>query len=149
MFNFFKKYDLVGFNVFNLKIWYKILLNSRFLHYLLVGGSGVLIQLFLTWSLTKFIFGIDKYYISYSIALLVNLIYSFLLHVEVTFKSQKKWSYFIIFLLYSLLMTILQFILVRFLVKIFGTSFYLMIISLIILFFSIINFIFFKFKLFR
>ncbi len=147
---FLKKEGLTGFNFLNVFLWIKVFWKHNVIQFLLVGGSGVLLQLIVTWLLTSFVFGLEKYYIGYTFGLSLNLIYNFILHTFFTFKAKNGHGRrFIGFIVYSLFMAMLQYLIVRGLVYLFGNSWYLVVISGVILICSIITFIIFKFWLFR
>lgn len=133
-----------GMNI--LKYFYKV----RFLHFLFVGGTGVLINLLLTWIFTEFVFGLEQYFYGYLIGLFANLVYNFTLHTILTYKTTKKHILrFQIFIVYSLVMSFVQAGVIKVITPIIGLRFYLIVIATVILVFSIINFLVFKLWLFK
>ena len=150
MLSYLKEKGIYGKHFFNVKRWWALLMELKIIHFLFVGGTGVLIQLLLTWSLTHFVFGLDKYYIGYSFGLGANLIYNFVMHTKVTFEVKDgHFKRLIIFVIYALSMTFFQYKIVRFIVSKVGDEWYLLVISSIILIFSTITFVLFKFWLFK
>jgi putative flippase GtrA len=150
LFKFLKDEGLVGWNFFNLFLWWNLFWRLKITQFVLVGGTGVLIQLVVTWGFTNFVFGLDKYYIGYSIGLSLNLIYNFVMHTFVTFSAKRgHGKRFIGFIIYSLLMTLLQYLIVRGLVYLVGEKWYLLVIATVVLVFSIVTFLLFKFWLFK
>ena len=129
-----------------LKLLYKI----NYLQFFAVGVTGVLINLTIVYTLTEFIFGLENYYTAYLIGLTVNLLYNFLAHTIITFQTKKhhktRFTYFVI---YSLALSGLQAITVRYLTPIIGLEYYLFTIASIIFIFSTVTFVFFKLVLFN
>ena len=150
LFNFLKEKDLVSWNFLNIFLWWQVLWDAKIIQFILVGGSGVLLQLGSTFLLTKYIFGLDLYYLGYSIGLILNLIYNFLMHTFFTFKSKSGHSKrFFLFIVYSLSMALFQYVFVRIIVSLIGNELYLLVISLTVLISSLITFLIFKFWLFK
>lgn len=107
------------------------------------------INLFVTWVLTEFVFGTERYFTAYLIAVSCNFIYNFILHTVLTFRTKERHiKRFLWFVLYSIGMTALQAWLVSVVTPIVGVEFYLLVIAGIILLFSTVSFIFFKLVLF-
>ena len=148
--NFLKKEGIQGTNLFNPLAWGRMLWKHNIIQFLLVGGTGLIIQLLTTWLLTTFLFTLSTYYIGYSIGLGLNLIYNFIMHSNFTFKTKKNHSKrFTKFIIYSFSMALFQYVLVRSLVYLIGETWYLVIITSVIFVFSIITYIIFKFWLFK
>ncbi|OGZ07922.1 MAG: hypothetical protein A3C93_04335 [Candidatus Lloydbacteria bacterium RIFCSPHIGHO2_02_FULL_54_17] len=127
-----------------------ILFEHKYLHFFATGTSGVAINLFVTWLLTTYFFGLSGYFKAYVVALVINLVYNFTLHTKVTFgTTEGHWQRFIWFVIYSLLLTALQAYIVRTVTPMVGLEYYLFVIAVTILVFSCVTFLFFKFFLFR
>ncbi|MDO8520609.1 MAG: GtrA family protein [bacterium] len=127
-----------------------ILIEHKYLHFFVTGTSGVALNLFVTWFLTTFVFGLQNYFKAYAIALAVNLVYNFVLHTKVTFGTTGGHGRrFIWFAMYSLAMTALQAYIVRTVTPLVGLEYYLFVIAATIAVFSCVTFVFFKFFLFR
>jgi putative flippase GtrA len=132
-----------------LKIYSKIK-QSRFIHFMIVGSTGVGLNLGLVWLLTEYVFGKDNYYYAYLIGLVLNLIYVFVMHTLVTFKTKANHKKrFMFFVLYHLTMSFIQANIVRVIVPIFGQDYYILIIASVILSLSMVTFLVFKLKLFK
>ena len=128
----------------------KLLYKAKFIHYFLVGISGVFINLFLTWFLTTFFFGVDNYFHAYLIGLSANIIYNFTLHSTVSFNTKKYHTKrFFFFAAYSLGMAALQAIAVKATTNVIGNELYLLVVVGYIILFSLFNFVFFKAFLFN
>lgn len=124
--------------------------RHRLLHFVLTGGSGALLNLGVTGLLTELIFGRDHYFPAYLVGLLVNFIYNFALHTHFTFSPGEGHARrFVLFLLYNSGMTLLQALLVKVLVRMFGTNYYLVVIAFVILTFSSVTYLCYRFLLFR
>lgn len=124
--------------------------DKRITQFVFVGGSGVVLNLAIVFLLTEFYFGQDNYFYAYLIGLGTNIIYNFTLHTIVTFQTQTHHSLrFIGFGIYTIAMSFLQAIVVKNLVNLIGTQYYLLIIASIISIFSLVTFVLFKFVLFK
>ena len=142
--------EIKTINIFNPIDWYKLFYKHRLIHFLFTGGTGVLINIGITGLLTEFVLGRENYFSAYLIGLTANLIYNFTLHTVMTFKTKKNHkSRFTIFIVYSLLMALLQAILINTIVSLIGVDYYLFVIGSVILTFSFITYIFFKLLLFN
>jgi putative flippase GtrA len=130
--------------------WYRLMVRERYLHFFVVGASGVAMNLAITAFFAELVFGRENYFSAYVIGLTVNLLYNFILHTMVTFKTKGNHARRLsIFILYSLALTYLQAYVVKHLTEIVGVNWYLVVIASVIFFFSIVTFLLFKFVLFR
>src|SRR3989344_9646925 len=77
-----------------------ILIEHKYLHFFATGTSGVVLNLFVTWFLTTFVFGLQNYFKAYVIALAVNLVYNFVLHTKVTFGTRGGHGRRIVFVFF-------------------------------------------------
>lgn len=126
-----------------------ILFEYKYLHFFLTGTSGVALNLFVTWALTTFVFGLHGYFKAYIIALAANLAYNFTLHTKVTFGTKEGHGRrFVLFVAYSLVLTALQAFVVRTVTPVVGLEYYLFVIATTTAMFSCVTFVFFKFFLF-
>lgn len=124
--------------------------RTRYLHFFITGASGVGINLTVTAFFAELVFGREQYFLAYLIGVAANLLYNFTLHTVVTFKTKEKHvSRLAFFVIYSLVMTYIQTVVVRTLVSLVGVDWYLVVIGGTIFFFSIITFLLFKFFLFN
>ena len=123
---------------------------EKYVKFLFVGGSGVLLNLLVTWVLTTFFFGLQNYFYAYLIGTGVNLVYNFILYSQSVFKtSSKHVQRFSVFVMYSVGMTMLQVFLVREIVEFLGEEFYLFVIASVIFVLSIISFLVFNLSIFK
>lgn len=130
--------------------WIAFLHRVRYLHFFAVGISGVGLNLAITVGLTELFFGREHYFSAYLIGLGANLIYNFVLHTLVTFKTEGNHAMrLVLFLGYSLALAYLQTRVVRYLTDLVGVDWYAVIIASVILVFSAMTFILFKFVLFK
>ena len=137
-------------NIFKPHFILPLLIRYKYIHFFLTGVTGVGINLILTWVFTEFVFGQSRYFEAYLIGVAANLIYNFVLHTVMTFKTRESHlRRFSIFIGYSLLMTAFQAWLVKLLVPVFGAEYYLVVIGSIILIFSTVSFLLFKLALFN
>ncbi len=144
------KNELKKINFFNPLDWYRFFSKIRFVSFLLVGGTGVLLNLTIVTVLTEFFLGRELYFYSYLIGLFSNLTYNFILFTKITFKTKKNHKKrYVVYITYSLIMSFIQAITVRHIVNVVGVDFYLIVIASIIFVFSIINFMNFKLWLFK
>ncbi len=124
--------------------------HTRFAHFFAVGSSGVLINLALTAFFAELVFGREQYFSAYLIGLSANLLYNFILHTIVTFKTKDKhFRRLVIFVAYSLTLAYVQARVVKTLTELIGIDWYLVVIAGVIMVFSILTFILFKLVLFR
>jgi len=135
---------------FNPWWWWRLMHGSRFVHFFIVGTTGVAINLGVTAFLTEFIFGREHYFSGYVIGLAANLLYNFILHTTVTFKTQGNHTRrLVVFTVYSLVMVYIQARVVKAITDAIGVNFYIIVIASVILVSSVITFLLFKFVLFK
>lgn len=124
--------------------------RSRYLHFFAVGATGVALNLSITAFFAEMVFGRENYFSAYIIGLIANLFYNFVLHTVMTFKTKtnhvRRLS---IFVIYSIALTYLQAYVVKSIVSYVGVNWYLVVIASVILVFSVVTFLLFKFVLFR
>ena len=120
--------------------------STRYLHFLVVGVTGVAINLGITAFLTELVFGREQYLIG----LAANLLYNFILHTRVTFKTKGNHARRLaIFMAYSLCLAYIQAQCVKWLTAHVGVDWYLVVIASVIFAFSVLTFLLFKFVLFK
>jgi len=144
--------NFVRMQKFNLKLidLFSLLNKHRYIHFFIIGASGVLLNLIFVWFFTEFVFGVENYFYGYLIGLTVNLIYLFILNSIITFKTKKNHvRRFILFIIYSLLISYIQANIIKLIVPMFGEKFYLIIIASVIFIFSTVSFFVMKLKLFK
>lgn len=130
--------------------WFNHLHRTRFIHFFVVGSTGVAINLGVTALLTEFVFGRENYFTGFLVGIGANLAYNFTLHTVVTFKTKDRHvRRLTIFVAYSLVMAYVQAQVVKWLTALVGVNWYLVVIATVILVFSVFTFILFKFVLFR
>lgn len=128
----------------------ELLFVSRYIHFFVVGVTGVALNLGITIGLTELYFGREQYFSAYLIGLTINLLYNFALHTFVTFKTTRNHSARLaVFLLYSVTLAYIQTRVVRYLTDLFGVDWYALVIAAVIMLFSAITFILFKLILFK
>ncbi len=126
------------------------LLHTRFAHFFFVGATGVLINLALTAFFAELVFGRENYFSAYLIGLSANLLYNFILHTLVTFKTRGNHAVRLtLFVSYSLVLAYIQAQTVKFITAQVGVNWYLVVIASVILVFSLLTFFLFKFVLFK
>ena len=129
---------------------YEFLLRHRFLHFFVVGVCGVGANLFVTWILTAFVFGISGYFTAFLFGVAANFAFNFTLYTVAVFKTTSGHvRRLVLFLAYSIPMTYLQIQTVHVVTPVVGVRFYLPVIAGTVLFFSVINFFVFKLSIFR
>lgn len=129
---------------------FSLLCNSRLIHFLSVGSAGALLNLFLTWSFTEFVFGQERYLDAFIIGIVGNLIFNFVLNTLITFKTKTRHARrFMGFVAYSLSMAGIQYYTVKSITPLVGIDWYLLVIAGVILAYAFLNFLFFKHILFR
>lgn len=137
-------------NLFSPRWWFRLLHNSRYLHFLVVGVSGVAINLGITAFFAELVFGREEYFSAYLIGLSANLLYNFILHTAVTFKTKEKHGRRLaVFVAYSLTLAYVQTKVVKWVTDLVGVDWYLVVIASVIFVFSMLTFLLFKFVLFR
>lgn len=145
-----EKQLLMNRNLLNPMWWYRLLMRERYVHFFVVGASGVAMNLAITAFFAELVFGRENYYSAYIIGLSVNLLYNFLLHTFVTFKTKGDHTRrLLIFVVYSLALTYIQARTVKYLTDLIGVDWYLIVIASVIFVFSMITFVLFKFLLFK
>lgn len=124
--------------------------RTRFVHFFVIGMTGVGINLGLTAFFAELVFGREQYFYAYLIGLFANLLYNFILHTRVTFKTRGNHTRRLtIFAAYSLVLAYVQAHVVRFLTDLVGVNWYLVVIASVIFAFSVVTFLMFKFVLFK
>lgn len=130
--------------------WFTFLRETRYLHFFIVGTTGIALNLALTAFFAELVFGRARYFNAYLIGLFANLLYNFVLHTLVTFKTNgnhlRRLS---IFFAYSLTLAYLQAYAIKHLTDWIGVNWYIIIIASVIFVFSIVTFLLFKFVLFK
>lgn len=133
----------------NLMWWWRLLHRTRYLHFFAVGMTGVAINLGITAFFAELVFGREYYFDAYLIGLFANLLYNFILHTRVTFKTKGNHTRrLVIFMAYSLALAYIQAQVVKWLTALVGVDWYLVVIASVILAFSVLTFLLFKFVLF-
>lgn len=136
--------------VFSPVWWFRLLRRTRYLHFLIVGVSGVVINLALTAFFAELVFGREEYFSAYLIGLSANLLYNFVLHTVMTFKTTHGHApRLMAFVAYSLGLAYVQARCVQWLTAHVGVDWYLVVIASVIFCFSLFTFLLFKFVLFR
>lgn len=126
------------------------LLKKGYTQFFIVGVLGVSVQLFVTWFFTYFVFGLERYFMGYLIGLFVTLLFNFILHTFFTFKTKSNHGKrFFLFVLDYVAMIFIQAFMVRYFTAFFGVQYYLLVIAGIIFALSNLNFLFFKFFIFK
>ena len=171
--DYLKREEITLRNLLNLRFLLKFFYKTRYLHFCITGTTGVLLNLFFSWLFVEFIF-LESEYLIFNFLVMsttlgviigqtINLIYNFSLHTKMTFKTKKDHKKrFTIFIVYSLFITYAVIVpLILILRNFFEYTFphiylrflvgfeYLVASAIIILFFSIFNFIVFKIWLFK
>jgi putative flippase GtrA len=137
-------------NLINPFWWWRLAVRERYLHFFIVGATGVAINLAITAFFAELVFGRERYFTAYVIGLVINLAYNFILHTIVTFKTKGDHvRRLTIFVVYSLILTFIQAQVVKYITNLVGVNWYLIVIAGVIFFFSIVTFLLFKFVLFR
>ena len=122
----------------------------EYLKTMMVSGSGALLALLVTASLTEFVFGREDYFLAYLIGVVVSVGYSFFFLSRKVFRSpEKKTSRFVLFLLYMTFLVLIQVTGVKYLVGLFGVDWYLPVIAGIMFAISLMSFLVYKFIIFR
>ncbi len=166
--DFIENENLSFKNILNPFFIFNILHKYRYTYYLLIGISGLLLNLVLSFIFSIYLFpnGLFDFKnttVGIFIGLTINFIYNFILHILITFENKDNfWKKFIQFISYSLFVTYLIIIPVTvFLTDIFGDVLlnlgylflakyiYLIITSFMVFLFSIINFLIFKLWMFK
>jgi putative flippase GtrA len=125
------------------------LMSPQFIRFLLVGGTGTLLNLGLSWLVTS-LFGIEQYVWGIVVGLSVNILYNFALYTHAVFKTQgNHGKRIVIFSAYSVCIAGLYVVLVRAISSLVGTEYYLYVSLVAILFFAVVNYVVLKWSIFR
>lgn len=126
------------------------IVDSRYAHFFATGATGVLFNLLVTWSLTEFVFGVERYFIGYLAGAAVNVTYNFVLHTVMTFRTKERHlRRFALFICYSILSAGVQIVAVKTITDAVGREYYLLVIASVIFLLSLASFLFFKHLLFN
>lgn len=127
-----------------------LLARYGYLKFLLTGGTGVLINLGLTWFFTEYVYGLENYFDAYLIGISANLLWNFMLYSLWLFKTKHRhFLRFVVFVTYALIMTWVNAVIVSTVTPIIGLQYYLIVIAATIFLLSTFNFFVFKMSLFR
>ncbi len=127
-----------------------LLMRYGYFQFFAVGGTGVVIDLGITWALTTYVYGAEHYFTAYLIGISVNLLWNFVLYSFTIFKTKGDHARrLVIFVGYSIFITWVNTLIVQWLVGLIGVRYYLEVIALVILVLSTINFFVFKLSLFK
>jgi putative flippase GtrA len=95
--------------------------KTRYIHFFLIGTSGILLNLLVTWFLTEFVFGLERYFIAYIIGTAANLLYNFICNTVITFKTRRNHFVRLLrFVVYNLSMAIVQAAVVKYVTPLVG-----------------------------
>jgi putative flippase GtrA len=128
----------------------RYLTNSpQLIRFLLVGGTGTLLNLGVTWLSVTAVFGVKKYFWGAVLGLAANIIYNFTLYTISVFKTTENHHRRLsIFALYSICIAGLYLVLVRTVTAVVGAEYYLLVSAGAILFFAVVNYIVLKKSIF-
>ena len=128
----------------------KQLLTHSYIKFFITGASGVILNLIITGVLAHFVFSDSYFIIASIIGTACNLVYNFILHTKLTFKTKSKHKRrFGVFITYSLILASFQELLVAKLTILAGTTYLLIIKAIIIFSFSLLTYLVFRFILFK
>jgi putative flippase GtrA len=148
--SFIKKENITFRNLFNPIFILKLLHKHNYLVFFTIGVIGVIINLTAVFILTEYVFGLERYYTAYLIGLTLNIIFNFIFHTWITFQAKNRHiKRFILFVVYSIALTLIQALTVNIVTPLVGLKYYLLVISGFIFTFSTLTFIFFKLYLFK
>ena len=129
---------------------YRYLIQGSYPRFFMTGASGAVLNVLVTWVFTEYVFGRPDYFYAYTLGLVANILYNFVMHTFLTFKTtQNHVKRFSIFFGYSIFATYLQAVTVKALVPVFGLHYYIIVIAGTILVYSFVNFFVFKTKIFK
>lgn len=124
--------------------------EHRFIRFLIAGGSGALLNIGITFVLTHFVFGMERYFTAFLIGTAVNVLYNFTLYTLAIFKTKEKHlRRFVVFAVYSVLMTVVQLSLVNYIARLTGPEWYLIVIASVIFVGALFNYVVFKTSIFK
>lgn len=121
-----------------------------FIRFFFTGASGALLSIATTWALTTFLVGKENYFSAYIVGIAVNIAFNFTIYTIAVFRTTRNHiERLLLYTLYSFSMAYLQSGVVRAIVDIVGTQWYLIVIGATIGAFAVFNFIVFKQSLFK
>lgn len=128
----------------------RTVVNHRFFRFLLAGGSGAGLNMGVTFLLTQFVFGTEQYFTAFLIGTAVNVLYNFTLYTLAIFKTKERHlRRFVIFVVYSAVMTVVQLSLVNYIAHLTGPELYLVVIAGVIGVGALFNYVVFKTSIFK
>jgi putative flippase GtrA len=129
---------------------FSLLMRYGYIQFFIVGGSGVVINLGVTWALTTYVYGLQHYFDAYLFGLAANLVWNFMLYTFAIFKTKGGHARrLIVFTIYFLVVTWFNTLIVRAVTSVIGVQYYLFTIAGTILLLSTMNFFVFKLSLFK
>jgi putative flippase GtrA len=121
--------------------WFLFLYKLRAFHFAFVGGSTFLLHVGLTVIFEKFWLGAEKFYYAYTLALVLSLLYNFVMHTIVTYKTKKRHlARFGTFVVYTVIINIFQNIFVKLGTNHFGVAYRYYVMAGVIILQSIADF---------
>lgn len=127
-----------------------LLFRYGYFQFFLVGGSGVVINLAITWLFTEYVFGLEHYFSAYLIGIAVNLLWNFMLYSFALFKTKHNHiQRMMVYVVYAIAITWINTAIVATVTPIVGLQYYLLVIAATIFALSSVNFFVFKLSLFK
>lgn len=121
----------------------------QYIQTLLVSGSGVLLSLSIVFVLTELYFGRERYFEAYLIATGISIMYAFIMFIRL-YSVQKGYLFrFILFLVYMLVLVVVQTVVIRHSVNLYGVDWYLLVITTIVGVLSFLSFFVYRYIIFR
>jgi putative flippase GtrA len=128
----------------------KKLIPPKLIKFLLVGTSGIALNLIITGLLQQFVFEESYFYLASIIGTLVNLLYNFFLHTFFTFETKQKHKRrFTFFTVYTISLATIQEIIIATITPILGLEYLIVFKAAIVACFAVVTYIFFNFILFK
>lgn len=126
------------------------LTRHRFFRFLVVGGSGAALNIGITFLLTHFVLGAERYFTAFLVGTIFNFFYSFTFYTVSIFKTRERHAErFVAFSGYGILMTVVQLYLVHQITAFVGATWYLPVIASVIFVGACVNYVVFKSSIFK
>jgi putative flippase GtrA len=124
--------------------------HRQFFNFLIIGGTGTLLNLSITWLVVTFVLGLENYFFGTMIGLSANILYNFTFYTRAVFKTQKNHvRRLIIFSIYSTIIALLYATFVKVATPVVGAPYYILVSIGAILFFAVVNYLVLKTSIFK
>lgn len=116
--------------------------RAKFVQSLLTGGTGAALCLSVTSVLTEFVFSREGYFTAYLLGVACGVVFAFIMFMRFVFKTTTHLARrFFFFASYMVILVIVQAVIVKYAVSVFGVDWYFVVIACVIGALSAVNYV--------